>query len=483
MRVRAAVLVTGLLASGCAGAHGRIAHPSSLRELAQLPRRGTRAFGVIVDAKSGRALAAFQVDRPIRTAIDDGHGGWYVGGGFTRLDRKPHRGLAHIRADGIVDPDWRPEASSATSLARLGSRLFVAGVRLSAIDARTGKLDPSWKPDEARPFWRNVLLPAGKRLIVGGGGGLPVSAIVALDAATGKRDRSWHGNVEASGLEGGGVYLLALDGPHLLVGGTFSAVDGVPRSGLAALDADTGALDRAWAAPNVGGDTFFAIAPAADRIFASLNGPARYQLVALDADTGKLDRRWHARLGFTAGIFGGSSGLALARAGGRVYVAGTFDSVDRVRREGFAALDADSARVLPSWSPRAATVYGSVIARSGSRLLVGIQLSREVQFDFAGLKTYVPVRRLHLLLALSGAGSTRIGIGTGCPFERWTETGHCAGRVSHWLATVAFPSAGRRRFTYGLCSFQGGRSFVRFVPRAAGGPPQPPWDLPFDIAC
>ncbi len=457
-------------------------------------------FGVILDAKTGKALSAFHVNRPIRAAVPDGDGGWYIGGGFIHVNGVLRKRLAHIRADGTLDPDWRPEANgngvSVTSLARIGSRLYVAGdfarldrrsrAHLGAIDVRTGKLDKRWQPPERRPYWNDVFLPDGKRLIVGGGTGLPVSTIVALDAETGRRDKSWHGNVNSNNLEGGGIYLLGRSEGRIYVGGVFQAVDGVPRTGVAALDADTGRLDRAWKFPELGVDachfcnTLLALATNGDRIYGSLNGPSKYPLVALDSKTGRVDPRWHGRLNSTTAIYGGTSVLAIAAAGSRIYVAGDFDHLNGRPRHGFAALDAQTARVLPAWNPRADTVYASFLGRSGSRLLLGIELSREVGFDFAGLKTFRPVRRLNVLLALSGPGTVRIGVGRRCNYERWAETGRCSGSVFRWLAEIPFRAAGRKHFIHAL-GLQAGRYFVRFVPRATGGTPQTPGDFPIKV--
>lgn len=485
------------LAVGCNHAeHALQPQPS----LGMLRRSGS--FGVVVDARTGSALAAVRFNQPIRAAVADGHGGWFIGGGFIRANGALRKRLAHIDSNGRLDRAWRPEANgngvSVTSLALIGSRLYVAGdfgfinhhrhFHLAALAARTGRLDEAWRPPENRPFWNNVLLAAGRRLIAGGGGGSEgASAVVALDPKTGRLDPTWRANVDASNLEGGGVYTLEQTGPRLFVGGTFSSVDGVTRSGLAALDSKTGALDRSWRLPKVTTEacfscsTLFAVAAGSRLIYASVNGPARYQLVALDTRTGRMDPRWRTRLSLTSSIYVGSSGLALARAGSRVYVAGDFDGVSGSKRHGFAALDATDAHVLPSWNPRANTVSGSVLAKSGSRLLVGVQLSHDVGFDFAGLTTFRPVRRLRLLLALSGSGSVRIGIGRGCAYNPWSTSGRCNGKVFRWIGTVRFVAAGRRRFTHSLRDLPSGRYFLRFVPQAQGGPPQPAGDLPFRV--
>jgi len=457
-------------------------------------------FGVILDARTGRALSAFRVNRPIRAAVPDGNEGWYIGGGFIHVNGRLRKRLAHLRADGTLDPDWRPEANgngvSVTSLALIGWHLYVGGdfgrldreprQHLGAIDVRTGKLERSWQPPESRPYWNNVLLADGKRLIVGGGGGLPVSAVVALDLETGRRDPSWHGKVDSSNLEGGGVYLLGRSGRHLYVGGVFQAVDGVPRTGVAALDAETGRLDRTWKFPDLGVgachscNTLLALATHSGLIYGSVNGPARYPLVAVDSTTGRLDRRWHGRLSSTTALYGGTSVLAIAASGRRIYIAGDFDHVNGRPRHGFAALDPKTARVLPAWNPQANTVYASFLGRSGSRILLGIELSRAVGFDFAGLKTFRPVRRLNLLLALSGPGSVRIGVGRRCNYQRWTESARCGGSVFRWLGSVRFPRAERRHYDRKL-GLPSGRYFVRFIARATGGRPQPPSDFPITV--
>jgi hypothetical protein len=497
MRVRAAVfLLAALLATGCSGSHAGAPGRESLKLLDDVSVDGSN-FGVIIDGKTGKALSAFRVNRSIRAAVPDGRGGWYVGGGFIRVNGVLRKRLAHIGADGRLDRHWRPEANgngvSVTALARIGSRLYVSGDfakldrakrwHLGAIDVSSGKLDRRWQP--AASYWNPVLLAVAGRLIVGGGTGLPVSAVVALDPETGQRDRHWDGTVDASNLEGGGVQVLARAGRLIYVGGVFNAVDGVPRTGLAALDAKTGRLDRDWTFPDIGVgechacNTPLALTAYSGRVYMSANGPSRYSLVALDSQTGRV-QRWHAQLGSIAAFYGGSFGFALAAAENRVYVGGDFDSVDGTSRNSFAALDAKTARVVPAWNPPGNTVYASFLARSGSRLLLGIQLSRQVQFDFTGLKTFRPVRQLSVRLALSGPGSVTIGLGRGCNYRRWTESGRCGGRLFRSLGIVHFPRAERRRYRHHL-DVTAGRYFVRFSPRADGEAPQPPSDFPITV--
>ena len=497
--MRARLLLLGLLAlsaPGCDSGKPAIAHPESLNRLEHLTRE-RNDFGVILDARTGKALSAFRVNNPIRAAVPDGEGGWYIGGGFIHVDGQLRKRLAHIRSDGTLDPDWRPEANgngvSVTSLARIGSRLYVAGdfarmnrrprVHIAALAADTSAL-ASWQPPPSGVPGGPVLLGVGNRLLVGGYAGSPTaSGLVALDAETGRLVHDWHAYVDTSNIEGGGVRVLARVRGRLYLAGMFSSVDGVDKPGLAAVDARTGRLDRGWRPPldsrACGGcSDVTALASGRDVLYAALPG----QLAALDARTGAFDRRWRTTLDLTTGLNGGSSAYALVRFRSLVYVAGYFDGVNGRARRGFAAVDFRTAKPLPVWNPRGNTVSARVLTLSRSRLLVGVELSRQVVFDFSGLKTFNPVRRLKLVLALSGPGSVRVGIGRRCGYEGWLETGRCSGRVLRWLGSVRFREAQRRGYDHDLAAFRRGHYFVRFVPRARNGLLQAPSDFWFRVA-
>ena len=492
MRACSALLAVCFVLAACSNAHHRTSNRASLAALRHLTADRAN-FGVILDAKTGHAVAAFRVNNPIRAAVPDGRGGWYVGGGFIHVDGVLRKRLAHIDRDGRLDPDWKPEANgngvSVASLARIGSRLYVAGdfarlqhaprAHVGALDVATGALDASWRPTDKRPFWNPVLLAADGRLIIGGGACCAEStALAALDAETGELDPSWRARVDAANLEGGGVSALARAGSNIFVDGIYRSVDDVRRPGLAAVDAATGRLVRTWRPPSNPKACPFcwlvAFAAGHGRVYGSVNGPARYRLVALDARSGRVDTRWHARLSATTEIYGGSYAQALAVTHGRVYATGDFGRINGVARNGFAALDPATARVLSSWQPRANGVYGWLLVPSGDRLLLGLSLTRALQFNFAGLKTFRPVRTLRLVLALSGTGRVRIGLGRGCDVQRWEQSStlRCSGRLLRWLSSVGFEHAGRKRYVHGL-HVPPGRYFVRFVPQSPKGVPQP----------
>jgi hypothetical protein len=494
MWVRAlAIVLFTLFAGACSSKPASIANPRSLRILNHLATE-QHSFGVILDARTGKALVAFRVNNPIRAATADGQGGWYIGGGFIHVNGRLRKRLAHIRADGTLDSSWRPEANgngvSVTSLARIDSRLYLSGdfarldrrprLHLGALDVATGKL-LSWQPAPRAAPGYAVLLAAGGQLYLGGYAFDPsASGLIALDPRTGRSTPAWHGRVETSNIEGGSVRILMLHAGRLYFAGMFGKVHGNAVPGLAAVDAQTGALARDWKPrlrdPDCTGCTEVGALAAGDtRIFAAVSSAVH----ALDPETGAVDPDWSVRIGLTAGIYGGAGVTAMARAGKRLYITGSFDSVNGARRRAFAAVDETTGKALPSWTPTANDAYGTVVVRSGSRVLLGIQLTGAVRLDIGGMEAAKqPFKDLKVLLALSGPGNVRIGLGRRCDFERWAETGRCGGPVTDWLGSVAFPGAGRKEFHHEIPG-PPGRYFVRFVPSPRRGEPQAPYDIAF----
>ena len=496
MRASVALVALSLLVLACSSSRGAAGEGGSLAQLRHLSAE-PQNFSVILDAESGRAVAAFRVDNPIRAAIPDGSGGWYIGGGFVHVNGVLRKRLAHVDASGRLDPDWKPEANgngvSVTALARLGSRLYVAGdfarlehrprLHFGALDVATGRLLPTWRPQPRQPLDAQVLLTAADQVVAGGGSCCSEagSSVYGLDGRTGAIDPTWKPHVGPTTLTGSGVYLLASDGRGVMIRGLFGRPHG--RVAVGEIGPSRRRLARKWrpgASKQCLWCRLMAAAVGRDRVFGTVNGSAAYQLASFSRRTGELDRGWRARLSSVTGFYGAVSANAVAVAGGHVYVTGDFDHVAGVRRTGFAALDQSSPRVLASWQPTAGTAYGSLLAPSRDRLLLGITLSREIRFDFTGLKTFVPIHRLSVTLAVTGAGTVRVGLGRRCNYESWTETARCNGRVFRWLDRVSFRQAERRRYDHALPA-PPGRYFVRFVPRAADGPAQTPYDFPITV--
>jgi hypothetical protein len=148
-----------------------------------------------------------------------------------------------------------------------------------------------------------AIVKAGNTIYVGGQfkqlrpGGIAVNNVAAFDAATGAPIRSFSPDVTG---DAAFVHALTVAGGKLWIGGKFTAVDGRPRTNLAAVDLATGALD-----PNVD---------------------------AVVGDASKYVK-------------------TLVTDGSRVYAGGIFGTVDGVTRQRLAAFQLDGT-LVSNWKPR-----------------------------------------------------------------------------------------------------------------------------------
>ena len=175
---------------------------------------------------------------------------------------------------------------------------------------------------------------------------------LARITVTGAVDPGWRPVADAV------VTDLALAGGRVYLAGGFSAVDDRARAGLAAVDADSGAVAD-WA-PRLATRGYAsgssapvsALAASATTVYVSgafraVDGAERSGgLAAFDAADGALEP-WAPRLD----AFEGAQALAVAD--GRLYAAGSFTTVDGVARAGLAAFDAATGELSP-WDPRLA---------------------------------------------------------------------------------------------------------------------------------
>ena len=84
--------------------------------------------GAMLSPTTGAAAAVAGPLGNVNAVVPDGAGGWYVGGDFTQVGTVTRNRLAHIRADGSVDPAFNPNLNSGvTSLVLSGTTLYAAG--------------------------------------------------------------------------------------------------------------------------------------------------------------------------------------------------------------------------------------------------------------------------------------------------------------------------------------------------------------------
>jgi hypothetical protein len=328
---------------------------------------------VLLDA-AGRPFTRIAVDGDVSGAGSDGAGGWYVGGTFRHVAGHVHVHLAHIFANGSVDPRWRATVDrhsgaygfGVEGIVRLGAHVYVSGTfqfadgvyrsGLASLDARTGALARSWTP--LVPGWSvlGTITTAGRDLALAGCFRVGRRYdLVAVDPRQGRIDPRWgplltpapspcaYGEVDAVASSRDAIYLI----------GAFRAGD---RRDFVGVSRQSGKLIGAFGPPDLAGrdGQLLSLAVAAGRLFVSYSAGAsqRLGLVALDPRNGAVVRSWRAR---PCGLGGGS----LTAAGGRLYV----------WTHRLCALDASTGRQDPTWTPPADMLV-TTVAASGSRLLV-----------------------------------------------------------------------------------------------------------------
>ena len=238
--------------------------------------------------------------------------GWaYLGGDFTLLEL-PYQNLAAVNIGTGLLEEWGHEASA---LVRTVSILHTVSPQGDPIDG----------------------------VVVGGLfetiGGQPRKNIAVLHATQQHTVLGWSPGC------GGEVHAVETDGGTIYAGGDFSIINGVPRSGLAAIDATAGSALN-WAPTTnsivdallVSGNTVYVGGP-----FSRVNGTIRNLAAGVDALTGELTD-------FNPNVSGGSTVLSFAISENTLYMGGGFGAVGGVERIGIAAVNATTGALLP-WDP------------------------------------------------------------------------------------------------------------------------------------
>ena len=136
-------------------------------------------------------------------------------------------------------------------------------------------------------------------------------------------------------------------GDRVYLGGAFTSVNGKPRSGLAAINTNTGRL-TAWAPKANRAVLALAASPSGESIYAggdftSVNGVARGHVVAISASTGQVRKEWSANTDLPV--------YSLATWDRRVYLGGKFHEVNGRNRQHLAAVRHKEGKLYANWAP------------------------------------------------------------------------------------------------------------------------------------
>jgi hypothetical protein len=364
----------------------------------------------------------------------------YVGGAFNSVGEEERSGVAAVDAFSGAVVDWDPSPNGAVKgLLLADGVLYLAGEfdkvggttrnRLAAVDIVTGALGP-WNPN-AGGGGAEALALAGDTVYVGGKftsmGGETRHRLAALHRVTGA-PLPWNPSVSGGA---NAVYKVdALNGV-VYAGGDFSAVNSMPRSSAAAIDAVSGALTP-WA-PEVGGPV--------------------YDIDAI---------------------------------GDRVYLAGGFGSVDGSSRPGIALVGTNG--TLSEWSPDD-LAHGnqvSVIDAHPDAVLFGGNVYSSLDHEHIGAVLYpeeltmtAPSAPMDARVVMSGTvarlGWTRPALG-GVPNNYVIEGGSGAG-----LSNLARVATGNASTTFTTPPLPPGQYYFRVRAGNAGGVGQPSTEQAFVV--
>jgi uncharacterized delta-60 repeat protein len=308
-----------------------------------------------------------------------------IAGDFLQVNSVSRSGIARLNTDGTLDAGFNPGSGLAGGsragfalgiqpdgkIVVAGDFFEVAGQPRSCIARLNadGSLDASFAPGTGLTGGSGtafaIAIQADGRVIVAGSfsavNGLPRSNIARLET-NGTVDTTYDPDIDAN------VFAMQLqaDG-KLLVGGEFNNVGSSGRNSMARLET-TGAADAAYN-PNVD-DWVRAIAvDAAGRAvitgrFATVGGMVRNDIARLETGGG-LDTNFNSGLGFGDGRVGRTIAI---QADGRLIVGGWFGTVDDVYRVGLARLNSDGSLEVadgPDYS------VGALARLSDGRMIVG----------------------------------------------------------------------------------------------------------------
>jgi len=257
----------------------------------------------------------------------------YIAGDFIAVNGDPRSGLAAIDTVTGATLPWNPtQDGSVYSLDVSGSSVFMAGTfhmvngawrdGFAALDGSSGAL-LGWDPVATFPGPQPVdawLAVSGSTVYLAGDfiaiGGQARTGVAAVDTTTGAVD-TWNPSID------GTVDSIDIFGSKLYVAGGFANIDASPRAHFAAFDLATGVLDP-WS-PVVDAESRSKIVPHAGstflvRSFSNVNGvDISGDLAAVDSATGTITSPW------VSGI--SSNAITAVTSNGYLYVGGSFSRV------------------------------------------------------------------------------------------------------------------------------------------------------------
>lgn len=386
------------------------------------------SFGTVGPPVPHAALMNFESERPsldfprpngiVHAVEEDGAGGWFIAGEFTRVDTMLRSRIAHVDASGALTA-WAPQVGGVVNcMERAGDTLFIGGFftsvdgvaaqRLAAFRVSTGELlthtpaannyvsslsamDGSLYmtgnfdsvDGQARPYIAACEIASGDLLPWSPDldGNIPAQVLATPAGVfacgislTGVEERKgvaafdpvtaallpWNANV-SYGTSNVNVTAMTTHDGALYFTGLFNSVDGTPRMSTAAVDLQTASL-RPFEPTNLNGLLAESIGVAGDVVL--VGGFGESPVMAWDAATGAL-MDWRP-LGTS-----GNRVSAIAGTADAFLVGGDFTTLGGEDRDGLAALDGATGVLLSDFPIPSGNAQIRSLQVVGDTLLVG----------------------------------------------------------------------------------------------------------------
>ncbi|MDX2284814.1 MAG: T9SS type A sorting domain-containing protein [Bacteroidia bacterium] len=310
----------------------------------------------------------------VNAVIEDGAGGWYIGGSFSQVDGASVARLVHILPDLTVDANFNPNPNSTVETLVLDQNFLYVGGSFTQIAGQAqgyaARLDLSnnaalsaWNPQVGSTVY--AILPSGSDVYIGG----------SFSTVAGKRQRYFarvsaaDGALTPSVSTNSTVYTLSAGGSSglILAGGSFSELgyytpygarfnggSEIPTQDFPAIN---GSIETAI--PDGAGGWYLAGS------FSTIDGQSVGQRLAHILANNTLDAAFSPSPNATVYV--------LLKSGNTLYVGGSFTQIGGQSVSRVAAIDATTGQLLPDWTSNPAapnsTVYALLL--DGSDLYVG----------------------------------------------------------------------------------------------------------------
>lgn len=320
------------------------------------------------------------VDGQVYAVESDGAGGWYLGGFFSAVGGVPRTNLAHVRADGTLDPTWAPTTDGVVRvLAHRQGRLYLGGSfsrvndithrGIAELDAPTGAATTlPLEINSGEVYALTIGGTAQNPVLYAGGSFQHVSNQARPNVA------AWslpNGQLTAwNPSPNGPVFALAAGHGRVYVGGQYDRINQIKANrSLSATDPATGALVTTWRPNFVGGASIHALDVHGDVVYAGGSFSRAGEGFPTEADR-------HAAAAFTSDgtmtawdpdVDGPVDTLDASASG--VYLGGRFAKVKATARPNAAAVNLESGALL-AWNPQPRGPVDDITA-DGDAVVVG----------------------------------------------------------------------------------------------------------------